>query len=103
MRLFFLILSVTLIAACSHTVAQGNTPAIPAIDPTAYPQGPDDTCGAISYAILIGKKATALEQIKILAAVRVIHPGSIVTQDYMPDRLNFLVNAQGEISGLRCG
>jgi hypothetical protein len=36
-------------------------------------------------------------------AVRVIRPGTAVTMDYRPDRLNVTLDEAGRVTALRCG
>ena len=103
MRLISLFSLLLALAACATTAPSSGGSAAAPVSPDAYPQGLDDTCGAVSYAVLIGQDSTALERILILREVRVIRPGSIVTQDYVPARLNFRINAAGNISELSCG
>jgi hypothetical protein len=104
MRLTIFLTVLLGLAACTTTTAPntGGSVSQP-VSQNAYPQGLDDTCGAVSYAVLIGQDGTALERILILREVRVIRPGSIVTQDYSPERLNFRINESGVISELTCG
>lgn len=63
----------------------------------------DDTCGAADRAALVGRDATALEKVLILGMVRVIRPGDMVTQDYRPTRINFMVGADETITAVTCG
>lgn len=37
------------------------------------------------------------------ARIRWIRPGDVVTQDYRPDRLNVIIDADGQIMTARCG
>ncbi len=103
MRLVLTFATLLGLAACSTSapITGGEQPRQPVTG--SYPTGMDDSCGAEAYAVLIGQDATALERILILREVRVIRPGSIVTQDYLPQRLNFRVNTAGVISELTCG
>lgn len=103
MRLTLTITTLLALAACSTTTPTTGGEQPRASISGAYPTGMDDTCGAEAYAVLIGQDATALERILILREVRVIRPGSIVRQDYAPQRLNFRVNDSGAISELTCG
>jgi hypothetical protein len=92
------------LAACTTTPPSGTTPI--AKDPIgldALPKGLSDTCGAVRYHTLLEQDATALEKVLILKQVRVIRPKSIVTQDYLPERMNFHVNAANRIARISCG
>lgn len=67
------------------------------------PSGIDDTCGATAHASVVGQDATALEKVLILGQVRVIRPGSVVTQDYVPERINFHVGSDNVLDQIICG
>lgn len=60
-------------------------------------------CGADQYTDLIGQDATALERVLILGRVRVIRPTDIITQDFRPDRINFMIGGDERIDSIRCG
>lgn len=62
-----------------------------------------DPCQTGRYAHLIGQPKSALAQTALPAPTRIIAPGTAVTMDYAPTRLNVMVNAQGTITDLRCG
>ena len=67
------------------------------------PVGTGDTCKAAVQAALIGQDATALERVLLLGQVRLIRPGSVVTQDYVPERINFNIGADNTIRQITCG
>ncbi|MEL6683527.1 MAG: I78 family peptidase inhibitor [Pseudomonadota bacterium] len=79
-----------LLAACA--------PVAPPLPPTL-----EDTCGAGDYAGLIGQDATQLEKVLVLGPVRVIRPGDAVTMDFIPERINFGINADDTIIEVSCG
>lgn len=64
-------------------------------------------CGADALKGYVGREATD-EIVAALRAwrgdhpVRVLKPGSIVTMDYRPDRLNIDLEEDGTIKGFRC-
>ncbi|MDR9426906.1 MAG: I78 family peptidase inhibitor [Salibaculum sp.] len=62
-----------------------------------------DSCGARAHAGLIGQDATALERVLIMGPVRVIRPGTAVTMDHRPDRINFMVSEAERITRIYCG
>lgn len=68
-----------------------------------HPSKAEDTCGATAYAELIGQDATALEKVPILGMVRVIRPGDMVTQDFRPTRINFVIGTDNSITAIKCG
>jgi len=71
--------------------------------------GPDlpspeaDSCNVRQYADLISQDATALEKVLIMRQVRVIRPGTAVTLDYRPERVNFHIDADERIARIACG
>lgn len=62
-----------------------------------------DTCSAAQYVDFVGQDATMLERVLLLAPVRIIRPGTMVTADHNPDRLNFHVDGAGRVIRLSCG
>ena len=77
------------------------------------PVGPGDApdidgCGLGSIGDLVGKTITDTmaddaRKRSGARAVRVIRPGTMVTMDFRPDRLNIDVNDKGVVTNLRCG
>jgi len=67
------------------------------------PEPDADTCNVRQYAGLIGQDVTALERVLILGQVRVIRPGTVVTQDFRPERMNFHITADDHIQRIACG
>lgn len=62
-----------------------------------------DTCGAAGMQDMVGKDSTVLAAMTFPAGTRVIEPGTAVTEDYRPDRLNFDIDQSGTITGIWCG
>ena len=96
-----------LAVACGGTpVAQGPTatPATP-VDASTLPSGADieNSCGARRYGSLLGKDVTELEKVLILGPVQVLRPGSIAAQDFLPDRINFIIGRDNTITNITCG
>ncbi len=92
------------------TMASTETPAAPAAaeptPPAATPAPADpaaDTCNMAQYASIVGKPATDAAVPPASSAVRHITPNTQVTMDFSPARLNIDINADGVITGLRCG
>ncbi|WP_026352155.1 I78 family peptidase inhibitor [Yoonia vestfoldensis] len=71
-------------------------------DTTSAPSLPD-TCGAGAYTYLVGQPATALERVLIMDVVRLVRPDTIVTMDYRPERINFMISDQEIIADITCG
>ncbi len=69
----------------------------------SFPTGLDNTCDGERYGTLVGQDATVLERVMILGQVRVVRPGSVVTQDYRPERMNFNIGTDGRIASITCG
>jgi hypothetical protein len=95
-------------AACTPPATEDQpqqpTTETPAQEAQAMPQTAaeataQDTCGARAYAQFVGQNIAA---VTAPAGVRTIAPDTIVTQDFRPDRLNIIVDAQGVIQRLEC-
>ncbi|MEL7211464.1 MAG: I78 family peptidase inhibitor [Pseudomonadota bacterium] len=82
--------------ACA--VGGPTTPAQPSI-----PSAAEDTCNARAQAALIGADRDTLESTLILQPVRIITPGTAVTMDYLPTRLNITLNEAERVERLSCG
>ena len=67
------------------------------------PSGVDNSCGGRRYGSLVGKDAAVLETVLILEPVQVIRPGSVSSQTYLPERINFIVGTDGRIARITCG
>ena len=91
--------SVLLLAACSGAAP----PPGDARDVTPEPDAArDDPCGAADYAGLVGANVAAVTLPANLNH-RVIYPDTAVTMDFVPERLNVEVTADGTVVRLRCG
>ena len=67
-------------------------------------EAPDaDACGALALQDLVGQPEAALDGADLPEWVRVIHPGDMVTMDYLPARLNVDIGSDGRIARLHCG
>lgn len=67
----------------------------------AAPQ--ENACGAAGMQDLVERDKSALAAMTLPVGSRVIEPGTAITEDYRPDRLNIDVDATGRISGVWCG
>lgn len=81
------------LAAC--TVQEG--PSLPAIGEVS------DTCGAAEQAGLLGMERSAVEALEFDQPFRIVEPGGIVTQDFIPNRLNLYVDNAGFVVRINCG
>lgn len=93
--------------ASTETPPAASTPADPAAAPASTPAPPSDpatdTCNMAQYMALVGKPATDAAVPPAGSTVRHIRPGTQVTMDFSPTRLNIDINDAGMITGLRCG
>lgn len=69
----------------------------------AMSRPPKSTCDTEAHAGLIGQTWTEALMPERKDPVRVLHPDSMMTMDYRQERLNIQVDADGKVSGLRCG
>jgi hypothetical protein len=74
---------------------------------SASPQNPDqatraDICGASHYRDLLGKSVSQIDRDGLPPHARIIRPGEMVTQDFMPERLNIRVGPDGKVASLQC-
>jgi hypothetical protein len=88
MRLYLALILVLPLAACQ-----------PEEEPPVAPMQ-EDGCGAAGLQDLIGQ---AVEDKSFDAPVRIIPPGSAVTMDHRPDRLNVETDDAGIITRIYCG
>jgi len=98
MRLTILALFGTLTTACIPTTAVIETPVANPI-----PTGADDTCGAARYAGIVGQDAFVLERGFRPGEIRVIRPGTVASQEYLPARMSFEIGASNKIRRITCG
>ena len=75
-----------------------------AVPPVAEPDhGAPQGCGAGRLAGWVGQPVTALDEQYLPSTVRILAPGTPVTEDFSPSRLNVDVDAAGTITGFHCG
>ncbi|WP_246465496.1 I78 family peptidase inhibitor [Novosphingobium jiangmenense] len=80
----------------------------PAAPPARAEPPSQDTCGQGPAKRLLGTVVTPQARTTLVRAVghdriRVIRPGSIITQDLRSDRLNLIVDDSGRLLTARCG
>lgn len=61
-----------------------------------------ESCGAESLQGLVGQPESVVAAMTFTQDVRIIRPGTAVTMDYRPDRLNIVIDAQGKVSSVNC-
>lgn len=99
-------------SACHETVPGGSSNGAPSntLLSAIADAGPGagDLCGAAKASEVVGHRDTP-EMRKELAEhvghnrIRWIHPGDVVTQDYVAKRLNVIISSDGRINSVRCG
>ena len=62
-----------------------------------------DACGAGPLQHLVGQKGPVIAPLELPAGTRVIPPGTAVTMDYNPSRLNIDLNEADRITRVYCG
>jgi len=95
----FVALAVACAPPASEPPAEPPAAEAPAAPQTREEATAQDTCGAGAYQDRIG---TNVSQMDVQPGARVVGPDTMVTQDFSPDRLNVLVDAQGVITGFAC-
>ena len=63
----------------------------------------DGDCGASGLSGLVGQNRKVLDTMKFSNPIRVLEPGSVMTMDLNPTRLNIELDAKGTITRLTCG
>ena len=93
MRHLILIPAAFALLACEPTgTATSSTP-------IEHPPG----CNPAGYQALVGESPSKLRLVKLDRPYRVVRPNDVVTLEYNPNRLNFIVNREGKISKASCG
>lgn len=95
--------------SASLTACSATTPPEPAAPPMPSEEdiASGKTCGADQLGDYIGQPASddviaAIQAWRGDKAVRVLRPGSVMTMDFRPDRLNINVDKDGRITSFKC-
>lgn len=99
--LFMLALLASACAPPAQPPSESPAAETPAMPQTAAEATAQDTCGAAQYRSMIGVNIAAAT-FPADAGIRIIQPDSIVTEDFSPQRLNVIVDANGVITSLEC-
>lgn len=92
----------------THGFALLALPMLAACQPTPTAPGPVDdgfgvdACGAAELQDMVGEPKSILAAMKFAVPLRVIESGTAVTADFSPNRLNFEIGADGNISRIAC-
>lgn len=95
------------LAACGQTTTPATTETPVAATTTPAPANAaeataQDTCGAAAHAALIGQPASAIDLAILPAGTRIVTPETMVTQDFVPTRLNVTTGTDGNVASLNC-
>lgn len=63
----------------------------------------ENACGAAGMQDLVGQEDDVLAAMTLPQGTRFIYPGTAVTEDYSPARLNIDIDQFGRITGVWCG
>jgi hypothetical protein len=88
-------------APAASSPTPSDPPPVTAANPVPNPA--EDACNKSAYTAMIGAAETDPSIPPASPTVRHIHPGDQVTLDFRADRLNIDIDANGKITGLRCG
>lgn len=62
-----------------------------------------NACGAASFQSLIGQPFAVLAATTFIGPMRIIRPDTVVTMDYVAERLNIYLDEDDVITGFTCG
>lgn len=108
MRTFLMTACVLALTACGQTTTPPATTETPAAEgPVAAPTNAaeataQDTCGAAAHQALIGTAASGIDLSTLPPGTRIITPETMVTQDFVPTRLNITTGTDGNVASLNC-
>jgi len=108
MRKVFLIAAcAAALAACGQTTTPATTEAPATVETPAAPTNAaeataQDTCGAAAHQALIGTPASGIDLATFPAGTRIVTPETMVTQDFVPTRLNITTGTDGNVASLNC-
>lgn len=61
-----------------------------------------DACGASRFRALVGQPIASVDRSALPPRTRIISPGMMVTQDFLPERMNLRVGPDGKVAALEC-
>ena len=92
-RLAAVVLMPIALAGCLAGPAEGPIGADP----------PASACDASSFAGFVGQSRDVLLATTFARPIRIIDPGELVTQEFDPLRINFVIDRRGTIERVYCG
>lgn len=110
-KAFYPVAFALMLAGCTPPPAPA-TPTVPGIDPvTGQPFDltpglndlEPDVCKGSVYAGLVGKPGATVATAGITQPFRVIPLGSLVTEEYSSQRIDFYLDGAGNIAKISCG
>ena len=112
-KAFYLTALALMLAGCAPApTPEPIIPAVPGIDPvTGQPFDltpglndlEPDVCKSAAYAGLVGQPGTVVANAGITQPFRVIPLGSLVTEEYSSQRMDFYLDGTGNIAKISCG
>lgn len=63
----------------------------------------DTDCGAARLSAFVGQPVVEVAAIETPGPVRILEPDSVMTHDFVPDRLNIFTDEDGIVTQLTCG
>lgn len=107
MRRLMMTACVLALAACGQTTTPATTETPAAETTVAAPTNAaeataQDTCGAAAHQALIGTPASGIDLASFPVGTRIITPETMVTQDFVPTRLNITTGTDGNVASLNC-
>ena len=87
----------------SITLFSGRIPSRATAEDTRERPKPDSACQAERWQSLIGRTETDARREPLPEVVRVIPYQGMVTQDYLPERLNIYLDSMGMVFRVTCG
>ena len=106
-KLFLIAACATALAACGEATTPATTETPITVETPAAPMNAaeataQDTCGAAAHQALIGTPANNIDLATLPAGTRIVTPETMVTQDFVPTRLNITTGTDGNVASLNC-